>query len=320
MSNTLTSDALVKSVKRRASIPSDQSTFTTEDILEILNEEMDMFGVEHLLSVHEEYLVYSIDIDLVSDQREYTIPYRAIGNKLRDVAYVSPDGSLYELSRISLEELSDFRSTFIDTGTDLFYVKNDKIVLVSEQQTSSAKLRMFYYLKPNSLTVTKNVATISNIDLVSGIITISNFPSDFSNVPDMDFVQHKSPNKIYSYDITPLSVNSTTKTVTFDSTDIPSDIEVGDYITPRTLTPVPQLPTELHPILAQRAAVAILESLGDTEGFQVASNRLQKMEQSVLSIIDNRVEGAPQKIVSRYNPLRETQKGRHISRSRKGSF
>ena len=154
MSNTLTSDALVKSVKRRASIPSDQSTFTTEDILEILNEEMDMFGVEHLLSVHEEYLVYSIDIDLVSDQREYTIPYRAIGNKLRDVAYVSPDGSLYELSRISLEELSDFRSTFIDTGTDLFYVKNDKIVLVSEQQTSSAKLRMFYYLKPNSLTVT----------------------------------------------------------------------------------------------------------------------------------------------------------------------
>lgn len=306
MSNILTSNKLINSIKRRAFIPSDQNTFQDTDFLDILNEEIQYFGIPHLLSVHEEYLVYHEDVDLVANQVAYTIPYRAIGNKLRDVAFVNNEGTLFELSRISLDDIVEFND-FQNNYTNAFYVKNNEIILLSAQPfgNSTGKLRMHFYLRPNTLVEEDRVGIITNIDRNTGIVTISDFPEEFSVLPLMDFIGAKTPNKIHSYDIQPLSVNSVTKTVTFDIDDIPSQLSVGDYINLAGETIVPQLPTELHAVLCQRAAVACLESMGDAEGLAIAQGRLDKMEKSTLDLIDNRVEGAPQKIMNRHSPLQQ---------------
>lgn len=309
MSNVLTSSLLINSIKRRAMIPSDQSTFTDADFLDMLNEEIQYFGVPHLLRTHEEYLLTFVDIPIEQNKREYTIPYRSIGNKLRDVAYIDSANNFFELSRISVEDLSDYNEDFLDDYTEAFYVQDNKIILVDEVPFGNGAIRMYFYLRPNTLVANNRAGVISSIDRTTGVITVSNFFSDFSNLPQIDFVAHRSPNKIYSFDITPIATNSTTKTLTFTTTDIPQDLIVGDYINIAGESIVPQLPTELHPILAQRTAVAALEAINDTEGVQVAQRRLEMMEQSVNTLIDNRVEGAPQKIVNRHSPLREVTLG-----------
>jgi hypothetical protein len=284
-------------------IPTDNSTFTDEDIIEILNEEMDTRLLFTLTSLHEEHMVRFTDIATDPDTARYTIPYRAIGNKLRDVAYVDSSGAVYEMSRISLEEVTDYRYYRSNTGTDVFYVEGDEIVLVDTRLKDYPFVRMHYYLRPNVLIKTADAGVITGIDRNTGVITLSSVPSTFGALPEMDFVQKRTPNKIHSFDKTPTAVDQTLKTITFATADIPTDLVVGDYICVAEQSPVPNIPTELHPLLAQHAAIHILESLGDTEGLGNAMRRLQDMEKSIQGLIDDRVEGAPQKINPRHTPL-----------------
>lgn len=314
MSKVLTSSGLISSIKRRAMIPSDQSTFTDDDFLDMLNEEIQYFAVPHLLRSHEEYLMVFEDFALDGTTNEYEIPYRAIGNKLRELSYVTNASGLtgsntseqvFELSRISVEDLPDYNNYFSSSYTENFYLKGNKVVLLGEFALTDAVLRMHFYLRPNHLVLEKNVGTISGIDTTNGIITVSNFPTTFSSLPLMDFVKHKSPNTILDYDLQPTAVNSSTKTITFAAADLPSDLEVGDYLCLAQETPVPQFPAELQGILAQRVAVAALEALGDQEGLVSAQRRLQDMEKASTDLIENRVEGAPEKINSRHSALKE---------------
>lgn len=307
MSQSLTTNKLIRSIKRRAMIPEDQSTFDDQDFLDIINEEINIGLTPYVLKTHEEYFVNfeeeEVGTQTNSDPGEFPIPYRAIGNKLRDVAIVERGGYIKELSRISLEDISDFQYYGGYHRNDVFYLRNDLIVIPNSMLTASDKIRKYFYIKPNSMVLESRGATITNIDRVNGVIELNKFPQNFATSPQIDFVQAKSPNKIISYDIDLSDVDETSKTITVATTDIPDRLVVGDYVNQRQETVVPQLPTELHIILAQRAACACLEALGDTEGLQNATVKLQQMEQNVLTLIDNRVEGAPHKILNRHSPL-----------------
>jgi hypothetical protein len=313
MSQILTSNRLIESVKRRAMIPRSQSTFDEADFLDILNEEVSLSMMPHVLQLHEEYLVYYEEIDLVTTKRRYPIPTRSVGNKLRDAAFVDSSGKVYELSRVSLGDISDFQGDFTIQRRDVFYVENNEIVFPNQVSSSSGKIRMYFYLRPNSLVAENRAGIISGIDRASGTITLSQYPAIFNNQPLFDFVQSRSPNKIYSYGITSTSVNQTLKTVTFDSGDIPEDLVVGDYIMFEQETIVPNIPTELHPLLCQYAAVRCLEALGDQEGLAAASTKLQQMETNTMKLIDDRVEGAPRKILNRNSQLKDAVRGRKNS-------
>lgn len=316
MSRVLDSTALIKTVRRRAMIPNDSSTFTDDDIIEILNEEIDVGLLSTILALNEEHLVVHEDQTVSSGTSEYKIPYRSIGNKLRDVALLDSSNNIYEMSRISLEELSDYRSYRSYQDSDIFYVKNNQVVLVDTTTRAFEKIRMYFYLRPNKLVKTSDVGVISNIDTDTGVVTVSNFPSDFSTLEAMDFVSKRSPSKILAYDIVPSSSSQVTKTITFTASDLPSDLSVGDYLCKAEETPVPNIPTELHPVLAQRCAVYVLESLGDTEGLKNAMARLQQMETATQQLIDDRVEGSPQKINPRHTTLVQSLSRNHHFRKR----
>jgi len=309
MSRVLDTDELIDTIRRRAMIPDDSSVFTNEDLLEIMNEEIDVGLLSTLMSLNEEHLVVQEDIDTAKDRTSYTIPYRAVGNKLRDVAYVDSSGGIYEMSRISLEELSDYRYFKSASREQVFYIQNNQVKLVDTTVADFEKLRMYFYMRPNKLEDTNRIGVITNINRTTGVIEVSNFPDNFSSLPKMDFVQAETPNKILSYDISPSAVNQNTRTVTFTASDIPESLIVGDYLCRAQETPVPNLPTEFHPILAQRVAVHVLESLGDTEGMGNAMRRLQGMEAAVMQLVDDRVEGAPQKINPRHSTLKNSISG-----------
>lgn len=313
MSRVLTSSKLIDSIRKRAMIPDDTSTFEDQDILDILNEEIDAGLLATIMSLNEEHLVTFEDEPLTTNKNGYKIPYRAVGNKLRDVAIVTPNSSgtglideHYELSRISLEELSDYRNNYVSFDEDTFYVQGNQVFLVQSDARGGTHIRMYFYLRPNSIVLQERTAKVIAIDTNTGVVSLDSFPDDFANLPDFDFIEHRSPNKILSYDISPSSVDSSTRTITFTASDIPDDLKVGDYVCIAEETPVPNIPTEYHPLLAQRAAVHILEAMGDTEGLSNATRKLKQMEDSIMQITDDRVEGAPQKINPRHSTLVET--------------
>lgn len=324
MARPIIASKLIKSVRTRAFIPTDTSTFQDEDILDILNEEVTQGLLATIMTLNEEHMVDHIDIPVTSTDDltgGIKIPERAVGNKLRDVAYLR-SGNVYELSRITLEELSDYRNDFdkYNYSMDLFYIEGDRIKFVSNK-VSADFVRVYFYMMPNNIVDEADCAKVFSItengdDTTT--ITCSSIPDNFSNLPVIDFVGSKVPNKIIRYDVTPVSVNRNLKTVTFNTADLP-EIEVGDYICEQFTSPYLNMPTEMHSLLAQRAAIYILEALGDSEGLRNAMMRLQGMEKSIQTILEDRVEGAPQKINPRHSPLTQTfwvgTRGRNRGRS-----
>jgi hypothetical protein len=388
MSSILKTGDLIRSIKRRAFIPNSQESFTDEDLLRMATEEVNIGLVPLIQRMHEEHLIYYIDLPLVGKKKRYAIPSRAHGNKMRDVALIDENGNIFEMHRYSLGEISDFTNTTTYINNRGFYLENNDVILSNFDANDRMKLRMYFYMRPNHLVIESagstiiSIAQTSEIDqinpktgaftnIVSGTkttftsvshgltngqlvqisganttpsvdgfheinvidantfsvefttssvgsiggnfnaalsvkrLTLSTLPAKFLQNNFFDFVQNVSPNKIIHYDKRFNAINQVSKQISFVATDIP-DVIVGSYITLAEETFVPNIPTELHPILAQRVAVACLEALGDEQNKQSAERKLATMEKDAATFLDNRVEGAMQKIKSRHSPLVNT--------------
>lgn len=307
----MTSNTLINSVKRRAGLPDNQSTFEVSDYLAFANEEISLGLLPTILRLHEDYLLYSEEIPLVASKSNYKVPYRAIGNKLREISMKDSAGNITEMTRINIGDLPDYLSNGGLNRLQAFYVKNNEIVLVPEVSASiTGSLVMSYYLRPNDLVEESRAGVITDINTSTGVITLKSFPTVFTTTNSIgttqkyDFIKSQSPNNIMSFDIDVVSVDSTTNTITFAAADLPSDLEKGDYVNLATESIVPQIPTDLHVVLAHRVAMRCLESLGDTEALQNASAKLGEMEQNTPTLIDNRVENAPRKVINRQSLFR----------------
>lgn len=423
---TLTTNKLIHTIKLRASIPESQNSFSEEDFLYFINEEMDLGVTPHVLMYHEDYFLFTEDITLVPGTRRYAIPSRAIGSKLRDVSYY--DGAnQYEMTRISVEDVSDYFMSFDQSTTRRFYIEGSEIVIPSYLGNQSGSLRVSYYLRPNAIVSEDDTVIVTSVDRTNGLVTVDKYPERFNDETLFDIISAKSPFRLLSKEVTPdglptetnlnftfgtkrevqltmptfgtlsngdyltitsggqdyvfyldldgsavapivsgtiievdctasvnitnvvnamvstinsvftnqaiiTSLNSTnilniqnggvgisvgnnfttsttgmtvTTTVVSEGTvTIPNNVLKNDIIACVDESSIPQIPLELHSLLAQRCAMRCLESLGDTEGLQSAAIKLSDMEQKTGSLIDNRVESSPLKIVPRHSTLR----------------
>jgi hypothetical protein len=313
VSKPFTSNSLLKSIKQRAMIPENQSTFTNVDLLSFANEELHMGMVPMILRHHEDYFLYQETVPLVQGKSEYQIPGRAVGNRLRDLAYRDSNGNLYKMTRIEIQDAPSYNGPHNSDAAYAFYIMNNKVRLKPDNITSGASgsLIMTYYMRPNNIVEEDRVAVITNINSITGEVSVDEVPVNNANISIMtnetplDFIQSDSPNVLLKYDITPTSVNTTTNIITFDPDDLPSELKVGDYINLAGEAIVPQIPSDLHMQLAQRVAIRVYEALGDAQSLQSASAMLGEMNVNASSIIDNRVEGSPRKIVNRGGILRD---------------
>lgn len=301
MPGSLTTNTLIDSIKRKAMLPSTQNTFRTVDFLAFANDEMDIGVVPSILSLHEEYYVYSEEIPLEADKSRYPIPYRAIGGKLRDLFYQDTNGNLKELSRIQPEDKAIYQLQSTNTGFIFFYIEGNDIILTPQvSSTPTGSLVASYYLRPNDLVEESRAAVITSISSSLGVTTytVDGVPTGMSTSTEIDIIQARSGHKTKVFDINPNSVNSNTSIITFLDTDLPDDVIVGDYVCFAGETIVPQCPSDLHNILAQRVAARCLESLGDTAGLNAANAKIAEMEVKTGNIIDSRVDGSPQKVTN----------------------
>lgn len=383
-----TSNSLIAAVKRKASIPVAQVTFSDDDILAFANEELYLAQVPSILQYHEEYFVYTKESPLIPDVSRYPIPGRAIGMKLRDIFYRDLQGQLRELNRINPDDKASFITNTNISQTPLhYYLENNAIVIVPSIGTNTLGSFVFsFYLRPNSLVTEDKAAictsfvksvTIDSGSMVAGdvlkfggntltagtdfaigandSITASNIasavnvlgteyaatangnllsmdyhtrsntitttnsaafqistntsivcsngvPTEITGSSIVDFLQMEGGHSTYSYDMQPLTVSG--NSITFKDSDVPKEFVKGDYICLQYQCIVPQIPTDLHNLLAERTCARILEALGDQAGLQNANTKIKELEYSQATIIDSRVEGSPLKVLNTHSLLR----------------
>lgn len=287
--SVLSTNKILASVKRRILAPTSNDTFKDDDLIEFLNEEMNIGLVPTILQMKDEYLVYKELVPIEASKYNYPIPTRAIGNKLREVA-MSTDGiDEVNLTRIQIDSKT---AGHIGRGSsNQFFVQGNNICLFPNTG-AAGYLVFYYYMRPNFLVKDNAVAIISNIDRTTGTITVENLPSTYTTSQKYDFVNYQAPNNILTIENSILGINTLTKTITISPSLIPVELKVGDHIPLAGETCLPNVPSELQSILAQRVGIRVLEALGDTNGVTMAKDKLNEMEGKLGLLLDNRVEGS----------------------------
>lgn len=315
MSDGMNSNTLIDSVKNRAHIPENQATFEAEDFLSFATEELHLGLVPMIMSLHEDYFLHEVDIPLESGKREYAIPSRAMGNKLKDVQFKLRDNSFIEMTRVSIgDRFGDFDS-LSNRNLKRFYIKGNKIVLLDDPPDSSGNYLTFvFFMRPSKLVTEDRIGVISGINRTTGEIVLDEVPEFFSTQLKFDFYKTTSPYMNIKMDFSLTSLNVLNNTVTVDPSTIPDDLEIGDHIALSGEAFIPQIPAEMHPMLAQMIACRLLESQGDAQGLQTALVKLQQMQESSGVILDNRVDESPRKVTNRYSTLRNSTFGKRINR------
>lgn len=288
-------DQLLDDVRTGAMVPaSSELTFTDADLLRLADREMQAGIVPLVMGCHEEFFVTHEDfqINAGAQRNVIRIPSRAIGGKVRDVALVDAGDIVRRIPHLSLDDLEDVAGGF--------YVEGNSVVLYSTSgswQTSTA--RLFYCRRPSRLVPSSAVGVISAFDPATRVVSVGTLPATFTSSTPLDLVMAKP-----GYECLGVDRSATVTTSLTFAEDLPADLAVGDYVTLAGESPVPQIPTELHPALAQRVIVKVLEAVGDQAGMERAQAKLSEIEAAALKLIVPRVDGATKKIRNMGSPFR----------------
>lgn len=304
MSYYFTSSDLLNSIKRNNSFPSSQNAYSDAELLSMANEEMRIKLVPLVKSKNQGYYLVRENTALVSNQLAYDIPYRAIGNTVREVAYssdVSDINDVSEMVEIKIDDLTSM-TTNISNG---FYIQNEQVILyMDDGEVPDGYLVFFYDLRPNLLVDSDRVGVITAINTSTGVVTFSSIPAHFTTSLEYDFIKTKSPHKVISYDKTATSVNLGANTITFATTDIPSTLVVGDRIAQAGETDIICAPSDLHPILADYTVAKINRAMSEFDSLEATNGNIRDCINSAEQLIGNRVTGSPVKAKNRNSFLR----------------
>jgi hypothetical protein len=270
------------------------ATLSDADLLRFADQETQGGIVPLMMSVRQDYFTTHDDVAIAPGAAQNTlrIPTRAIGSKVLDVELIGASGEFVNVSQIN----SDAK----DGAAPGFWVEGNTIVLylgASGGAWSYSTCRLSYYQRPNRLVLPAAVGTISNI--VGLAVTVAAMPATIVSTEPVDLVRAYPGHESLDTDRDDHAVVA--NTITFTGT-LPSDLAIGDYVCLAEESPVPQLPTELQPVLVQRVVVRALEALNDRSGLEAAAAKLQVLEAAALKLIAPRVDGEPKRIVPRRGP------------------
>lgn len=305
----ITTTQILAGVKRRISMPASQVLLTDEDILAFTDSIVMSKVVPLMESTNQDFFVTTLDVPLVADESEYDIPYRTVGRALREIKIKSVSSPLgvRNLTKIEIEEIQFYLNNSVATG---FYIKGDRIRVVpdvSASYTGDSALEIWYRLAPSQLIKMDQAATVTvitpDILLDTVDITVDLLPDTITVLTPIDFIQARSGNRVYSIDVTPIGTSTTS--ISFNLSDLPPDLRVGDYIALSGYAPVvTMVPNEAYPYIETATSIRCLNSISDYEG----ASKLQPDENSeysaLLKLIEPRVTGEPTVIMNRNGLVR----------------
>lgn len=297
-----TTNDLLTTIKKRAFLPRSQNTFTDADIVRFCNEELIMDMVPTIVGHDEGYFLRTLTVDLVANTTTYRIPARAAFSRLQDVQWVDTSGNRRSLARLERRDL-EFFDVVGGTTPEGFYVEGAEIKLIPRDGNFTGDLEMTIMFRPSELVLNSETRTIDS--LTSNTITLNAAPpSSWTTDVKYDIISRDPTNPTLDYDLT-ATVTGTTMTFS----DTITNAAVGDYICIEQQTLIPQIPQELHPMLAEMVAMRLLQSQGNQQGVDNIRAKLDTMKNNLENIIVNRVVDRGQKIVNRYSTLRQTNYG-----------
>lgn len=172
--------------------------------------------------------------------------------------------------------------------------------------------KITYLNRQNSLSTSNSsgFAIQSTLNLESA----SAVPSNITAGSKVDLLQTLPGHKTLNYDVIVPTNGVSSSTLILTDSDVPSTTLVGDYVCSYNECIIPQIPPELHSNLANGVCSQVLMAIGDKEGVALQESMNKQIEDKQSAMVDNRVTGAPLKLLNKNGLLR------NLGRNRGGRF
>ena len=294
-----TTDGLLSSIKRRITLPDAQNLFTPDELIAFMGDELSSTIEPLVHSVQQEYWVTIHDVPLVMGQTDYTIPVRGIMNGLRLVTLVDANGNEMDLPLLRPEYTAaayTWLSPYSMVALSGFVMQDDHIVVFPKTIVNNPvmSVRFRFERQPSQLCATTSAAQVVSIS--GNVVTVNNVPTDWTTSLLFDIIKGTPVFVSRGDDLTVNSISIGLSEITFNS--LPSTVAVGDWIAVANTSPIPQMPYQLFPYLAQSVAVLCLQGLDD-DALEKAEKKLMVMKEDMLKMMQPRDEGNVQTVVNR---------------------
>lgn len=255
-----------------------------------------------LLRVREEYLVQTVRVPLTSGITKYRIPNRSIGNRLRDVTYVDASGNriIWGSRQISREQLPFYNTTGAAVPHG-WYLEGNYVQIVPTSGTYTGSLEMAYYQRPSTLVAASAVGVIASVGGANQVTLTAAPPSTFVSGVKLDIHSAQSGAEAKFIDLTQNGAPAGNVITFLENVDGSSFDTVaavaGDYLCLQNECGLVQVPDDMVPLLADGVALRCALADGDTEKAQLHSGMMRDESEEVLHLLQNRVDGKPQRIL-----------------------
>lgn len=294
-----TTSDLLTTVKNRQMFP-DASTgsLSPAALLQMGTEELHITLIPMIIGAREKYYETYTDTAYSSSVTTLSLPNRAIGGTTSLIQYINTP-YIKPLNPIDPTGVNTLETSPVPLG---FYFQNNSIIPYPPPSTSSAGyIRIRWQQRPNRLEQITNCAQITGFDGTS-VVTCAPV-STWTTANIFDFIpQIASQATPYNINAVITGISSTTMTFTL-STAQAALVKIGDWIALAEYTPIPEIPFEFQPVLAQAIAVKGLESINDQVGLQTAVPKLMAYMQSAVKLITQRDQEGQKKVVSGWRML-----------------
>jgi hypothetical protein len=291
-------DNLAATVNLKSLNPLSNQTYQLPDIVTIMNDPLSLIAVPSLKAVAQNYFVMNVDVPIVSGKSAYTFPARAIGNAVRDVVLVDASGNEVSLNNLEREYIKvQFPFTFMPAiwAFGMYATANEINLWNTLVQTYTAyTLRFITERRPGALTLSTNCGQITNI--TGNVLTLSYVDPSWTTSTTFDIINQLPPFQSFGDDIAVSLISGFQITV---SGTLPTSVVNGAWVAPAMLSPIPQIPYELFPILTDYATGIIAAGLDQSQLLAAVNARVQTYVENALKLAKPRVSGSPKIIINR---------------------
>ncbi len=296
-----TTNSILSSIKRRISLPDAQNLYGPDELIAFMGDEISSTIVPLVHSVQQEYWVVKMDVPLVQNQTNYTIPIRGAANGLRLVTLLDTNGNEidYPLLRPEMTASSyNWLSPYSTSTLYGFYMEGDHIVMFPNSVVTNPvnTVRFRIERQPSQPCAVNDAAQITAI--VGQVVTVNLIPSDWTTSLLYDLQNGGPQFQPKGDDFVVSNLDFGLNEITFTTT-LPTNLVVGDWVSVQNTSVIPQIPYQMFPYLAQSVACKCLEGLADEEALKAARAVQDRMKEDLLKLLQPRDMGNVQTVVNR---------------------
>ncbi len=295
-----TSDDLLVEVRRGGSLPSASVTGTADaDILAHADNEIRDTLVPLMLGVREEFYERVFDQTVTAGVAGYRINKRAALSRINTVQWINSDGSGFNLARFEAKQVAELCLLTTATGQPTGYYLEGSRVVLYPSPGGSGTLRIRAFVRPGRLTLsvdsTSTLLAISAVSVGASLTTLTTATHAISTTAVRDVVAGTPSFEHLAVDATATQTGTTT--VTIPNTSFSSTPAIGDYLCVSDITPVIQLPVELHPALFELTVARLLRALGKRSEAMDHAEEAGRLVSIGIQALTPRVDSADRKIL-----------------------